>query len=165
MNKVRRFEKDELVLNDFEREKLERLREATRVAPADELIKLIATGAPLTQEERDRISATLLKAEERVGNFALERAFLERILTEEEWQIIHSAWGLSIGDMGCILLPVFERKNHPDDEVVLVTTHGSPIYKNKDFILERFKVMVLDPKEAVDLLEKEKDKNGVGRNK
>lgn len=153
---------DVAVLNDFELEKLERLKEATKVVPADELVKMIANGVSLTPEMRERIVDTLEKTGEQVGNFALERAFLEGILTEEEWQQIHSERGLSIADMGSILLSVFEKKNRPGDEVGLVTAHGSPIYRNKDFILERFRVMVLDPGEAVDLFDKE-DKHGFGR--
>ena len=147
------------VLSDFEREKLEHLKEITGVAPADELIKLIVNGPSMSPSMRESIIDALNKAGERVGNFALERAFLEGILTEEEWRLIHSERGLSIGDMGCVLMPIFEKEKNPDEEVALMTTHDSPIYKNKEFILERFKVMVMDPKEAVDLMNKE-DNNG-----
>jgi len=149
-------------LNKFERAELQRLKEGTKFhdlssQDIDFLIK--ARGFP--QEERDAISDRLTKAFIKDGSQKLMRAFLEGIMTEQEW-LDWKGKGLDETDFSTMLGAFFAKRDkytHDDEVVHIVTNRGSNIWKHRVKLGKRFGVHIISEEEAV-LMTAEKENGG-----
>jgi len=132
--------------------RLEELKKKTDPVDASNMIEFILRARQLPKHNRQNIVKSMIKAFNEAGNLALLRAFEEGILTEEEWININKKYGINIEEMGTILGAYF-AKQKIKDECLIVTEEGTNIYKNKEFVYDRFKVLAITPKEALEKIE------------
>ena len=154
---MRDFQGDILV-DSYQSRRLQELRDNTRLVHLDKdsvVAKRLFGIQKLPDEEKKELVDIIASASEKAGNWALLRAFEEKVLSEQEWLEIKEKRGLTISDMGCILLPFFKNRDNPDgsldDIIVIMTLEGSNIYNQRDFIKERFWVNVTTPDEIKEL--------------
>jgi hypothetical protein len=145
-----------MIIKDFDKKKLEELKEATKVVDGMPLIKALSElqDNNIGNGEKIEIGEAIRRGAERAGNLALERAFMEKLLSEQEWEEMKNK-GFEIIDMGTILLPYFESHKRKAEKVKIVTGQDSIIYKHKDFIKERFGLEVITPIEMIEVLKNE----------
>ena len=142
-------------LTKWEKESLEKLRKETKLADAFPLLEKIREISKNSPEAKQEFIKSIKSGFESSGNCCLMRAFLEGIMTEEEWIEMRDKFGFSISDIGVVLLAVFGKTEKKDEVAVIVTMPDTTISKHKEFIEKRFKVFVKTPPEIMEELKKE----------
>jgi hypothetical protein len=150
-----------LELNEYEKKRLKELRELTQMVDAKPLIeRMFDKSGELSDEQRRVFQDSVMRSFEIGGNVAIERAFLEGVLTEEEWVRIRDELRIPVSDFGIVLTAVMNSKTPEGDETVIATIKTSPIFMNKDFLIKRFGVSIMCAEE-IEILIKNEMKNEV----
>lgn len=112
----------------------------------------------LSPEERKVVADKIQRACEEDGCRMVDRAIRERVFSKTEWVYLQ-ALGLGLVEMSALLCAYFDSRSesHADDHFAVLTMVGSPMWINKDFIKERFKLDVVSSKDALDIAQKNKD--------
>ncbi len=146
-------------MKEFDKKKIEEIKERTRPVDASPLIKAILSGDKMSVDERKEFLHVILKGFKRTGELLLDRAFIEGLMTEKEYLELKKKYNLVEEDYAVILQAYFNRKDglcDDDDGFVVVTTPDSNVFKCRDFIKKRFNVDVKSPKECIELIKEER---------
>jgi hypothetical protein len=142
---------------DFEKRKLEDLKDKNRLVDARPMIKMLLK----PELDPDVAVKAISDGFEAVGNSQLERAFIEGDLSEKEWDEM-KAMGFEIKDMAAVLGAYYGTKDKQStDEIVIVSVPSSAIIKNNDFVKKRFGIRAITAAEAVMMMKKEEEKGGL----
>ncbi|MCJ7768752.1 hypothetical protein MUP79_10225 [Candidatus Bathyarchaeota archaeon] len=140
-------------------EKIARAKELGEPADATLLLKLI-TNPNLSVDDRKLLSKFIEDTNTRMGFALLDRALADGTLTDAEWLDLQ-AKGLTPMGISTTLMAHYSRKDkstEPDEDLVVITDPEEPIYAIKEHVLEKFGVLLLSPQQAIELLEKRKEK-------
>lgn len=90
------------------------------------------------------------------GKACIIKAIKENIMTELEYDGFLEK-GLTPSDFQPVLLAVFDRKKKnilKGEQVVILTSHDSSLFKNKSLLEKRFKIKIKSTKELMDNFKK-----------
>ena len=125
----------------------------------NELYEFMKTIQRRPKAERDDFLKTISNSYEKGGVIALNRAFVDGLLTKKEFK---NHWkgelGIMESDMQPILQAYYNRKDKEfsiKEEVAVVTTKGTCIDKHRKEIFKKFKVKVYNVNEMLDMFKKE----------
>lgn len=148
-------------MNFWERRKAKRLEELKKLTATTEatetFVRLLNSAETLSKENRKKLGEELEKRFKISAGYALERAFLEKLMTPQEWKNIRETYGLQPIDMTAVLEAVFSRKDKdfPAENFVVVTESGSKLDLARNFIENRFGVLIRSLEEATELVKEE----------
>ena len=138
--------------------RLNQLKQETRTVDAKGMLKLMMEDVPkMSKEDREGMRDCMEKAFEENGKKVIERGLLEGLFSEKEWKEWQKKYNFDNSDFGSVLNGVFIRQDKPikgDDEIIIVSTQDSEIYKARDFLQKRFKVIILDAEEGLKKIQK-----------
>ena len=137
--------------------RLEILKKQTASIDASELFKKLFEHRNDSPEVKKKLIEAMEDGFKTAGKYMLERAFFEKIMTPKEWKDIKDRYGLTAIDMTAVLQAVFERKDKVAkvDNFIVVTESGSKLDLARDFIENRFGILVRSIEEATETLEQE----------
>lgn len=120
----------------------------------DILETLINNRDQFNPKERKEIVTSIRKGAIKAGKDFLKRAFEEKLMDKKQWKHMKSL-GIGYADIGTVLHAYYGRKdNHyVDDELIIVTSEGSPTHKNKELLELKFGVTIKTISESLKLME------------
>ena len=134
---------------ELRQETIERIKHKTRPTDAKPLFRaLVATRDKLSQESKDRIKKAMTDAFEETGKLYLARMFLENRMTEEEWNSMQEKYGFTLADISVVLQGFYHKFDiimDETDKVTVLTQEDTRIWEHKEFIKERFGVVLTTP--------------------
>lgn len=146
-------------MKQFEKDKLKVLKEKTKLRDASDLFKHIFEHRDeMSDEDKNEFLTVLHEAFDDAGNILIERAILEKIITEEEYIKIKNKYNLEPTDFVSIFAPIFGKKDKrlkKKETIKVISMKYSSIFKCRKFIKKRFNVEILSAEEALSLVEKE----------
>ena len=147
------------MLTDFEQKELERLKSLTGVhTMSGEDIDLMLKAINLPIETRERIMNDLQKGFKKDGSNRLMRAFIEGVMTEQEW-LAWKAQGLDEEDFSTILGALDAQKQITDgDTLKVVTTPDSNLFRLREQIQIRFGIEIMEVGEANRIMKEQLEK-------
>lgn len=96
----------------------------------------------MSPAEREALAIRIRKRAEDSGKVLVSKAISEKVFSRVEW-LYFQELGLGFADMDAILHAYFDSRSREEDNVGLLTAIGSPIWVNRDFIFERFKLRIV----------------------
>lgn len=146
-------------LNKFEQEKIKRIKERLEPVNAAPIIELAQHVISVT-ENTQPFAEAIKKSFAETGAVALDAAFTEGVITEEEWKDWQKRFGVGTHDIAPALQAYYNMLDGKlPDGVVVVTMENSPLHKLKHILLEKLDVLIITAEEANELIEEEKRKN------
>ena len=140
----------------IKKQRLEKLKKASKPVDAIPLIKFMLDGkGKFTKEQKDKFIGSLHSGFEESGKMFLDRAILEKVITEKEAEELKKMFTLS--DFGTVLQEYFSKKDghiKKDTKVKVLTVENTTIFKHRDMIKKRFGVDIISAKEGVEELKK-----------
>lgn len=125
-----------------------------------EEIEILLEARDLPKSKRKELLNTIDKLFHKSGLIGLERAYAEKLFTKQEYDTIWSKKGLTLMEMQPVLMAYFNKKDgllDKDEEVWIVTTEGSPLDRNREFIKERLGLKIVNVIEALERLQEKPD--------
>lgn len=109
-----------------------------------ELKKDIEKISELSQKERHALAVKLRRESESAGRVLVDRAIRDKLFSKVEW-LYFQELGLGLVEMYSLLSAYYDsrQESHEKDKFGILTSVNSPIWANRDFILERFKLKVM----------------------
>jgi hypothetical protein len=106
----------------------------------------------MSVEERVALAERVRRDSVKYGRVLVDRAIREKVFGRSEW-LYFQELGLGYVEMDCLLTAYFDSisKSQDYDKFGLLTSVNSPIWRNKDFIFERFKLKVISMDELMEL--------------
>lgn len=148
--------------NEYIKRKIEGIKQKTKPVDAMPLIKfMMEKGKKLTDKQRDTFINILSKGFNETGRMLVDRALTEEIFTEKEYLQIRKKCKIEDSDFGTILQAYFSKKDEKiNDDLIVVTTDETNIFKNRKFLEKRFDIKIRTAKECLDLMKKQKGDGG-----
>lgn len=98
----------------------------------------------MSPAERDALAVRIRKRAVSSGKFLVSKAIREKVFSNVEW-LYFQELGLDFVSMDALLNAYFDSRDvsHEHDSIGVLTTVGSPLWINRDFIFERFKLRIV----------------------
>lgn len=109
-----------------------------------DLVKDFERISSMSPKELDALQDRVHKRAELSGKLLVSKAIRDKVFSKVEW-LYFQELGLDFVSMDALLNAYFDSRleSYQDDTIGVLTVVGSPLWVNREFIFERFKLRIV----------------------